>query len=73
VGSLVATKAQVLELLDIVDKHGIRSHITTVTLDQVPELPDRYMDKHRKGRLVMKIESWPCYSAVVNNAKTISP
>ena len=44
-------------LLKMVDKHGIRSHITTVTLDDVPKLPEMYMDPHLKGRLVMKIES----------------
>jgi D-arabinose 1-dehydrogenase-like Zn-dependent alcohol dehydrogenase len=56
-GSLVATKDQVENMLQVVDKFGIRSHITTVALDQVPELPDRYMDPHLKGRLVMKVES----------------
>ena len=57
VGSLVSTKAQMLEMLKVVEKHNVRSHVTTVTLDQVPELPTRYMDPHLKGRLVMKIES----------------
>jgi D-arabinose 1-dehydrogenase-like Zn-dependent alcohol dehydrogenase len=57
IGSLVSTKAQAEEMLKVVDRHKIRSHVTTVTLDQVPELPKRYMDPHLKGRLVMKIES----------------
>jgi len=57
VGSLVSTKEQAIELLKVVDKFGIRSHITTVTLDEVPKLPELYMDPHLKGRLVMKIES----------------
>jgi D-arabinose 1-dehydrogenase-like Zn-dependent alcohol dehydrogenase len=56
-GSLVASKTQVEEMLKLIDKFGIRSHITTVSLDQTPELPGRYMDPHLKGRLVMKISS----------------
>jgi len=54
-GSLVASKTQVQDMLKVVDKFGIRSHITTVSLDQVPELPSMYMDPHLKGRLVMKL------------------
>ncbi|KAE9379487.1 putative alcohol dehydrogenase [Stipitochalara longipes BDJ] len=56
-GSLVATKAQIIEMLKVIDKWGIRSHITTVSLDQAPELTAMYMDPHLKGRLVMKISS----------------
>jgi D-arabinose 1-dehydrogenase-like Zn-dependent alcohol dehydrogenase len=56
-GSLLASVAQVKEMLKIVDKFGIRSHITTVSLDQTPELPGMYMDAHLKGRLVMKASS----------------
>lgn len=54
-GSLVATRSQIEEMMEIVDKHGIRSHLTTVSLDQSPDLPDMYMNPHLKGRLVMKI------------------
>jgi D-arabinose 1-dehydrogenase-like Zn-dependent alcohol dehydrogenase len=56
-GSLVASIPQVVEMLKIVDEFGIRSHITTVSLDQVPELPYMYMDAHLKGRLVMKLSA----------------
>jgi len=54
-GSLVASRSQVEELLGIVDEFGIRSYVTTVTLEQTPELPDMYMNPHLKGRLVMKL------------------
>ncbi|GME28938.1 Alcohol dehydrogenase superfamily zinc-containing [Neofusicoccum parvum] len=54
-GSLVATKGQVDEMLAVVDKHGIRSHVTTVGFEDVPRLPELYMDKHLKGRLVLKM------------------
>jgi D-arabinose 1-dehydrogenase-like Zn-dependent alcohol dehydrogenase len=56
-GSLVASKSQVEDMLKTVDKFGVRSHVTTVTLDQTPDLPAMYMDPHLKGRLVMKISS----------------
>jgi D-arabinose 1-dehydrogenase-like Zn-dependent alcohol dehydrogenase len=56
-GSLVATKAQIEDMLKVVDKFGIRSLITTVTLDEAPALPDKYMDPHLKGRLVMNLSS----------------
>ena len=56
-GSLVATVAQVEDMLKVVDKFGIRSHITTVPLEKSPDLPDMYLNPHLKGRLVMKLSS----------------
>ncbi|KAK5064727.1 hypothetical protein LTR84_000561 [Exophiala bonariae] len=56
VGSVVSTKEQAAAMLETVAKHGIRSHITTIPLEKVPEaLPGAYMDPHLKGRLVVKI------------------
>jgi D-arabinose 1-dehydrogenase-like Zn-dependent alcohol dehydrogenase len=53
-GSLVANVAQVKDMLKVVDSFGIRSHVTTVNLDDVPKvLPHAYMDPHLKGRLVI--------------------
>ncbi|XPS73437.1 Alcohol dehydrogenase [Ascochyta lentis] len=54
-GSLVATKPLTDEMMKIVEKHGIRSHITTIDFKDVPKLPEMYMDKHLKGRLVLKM------------------
>jgi len=54
-GSLVASPSQIDDMLKVVDKFGIRSHISTVSLDDSPKLPDMYMDQHLKGRLVMKL------------------
>jgi D-arabinose 1-dehydrogenase-like Zn-dependent alcohol dehydrogenase len=54
-GSLVANKSLVDEMFKIVEKHSVRSHITTVGFKDVPKLPDMYMDKHLKGRLVLKM------------------
>ncbi|KAF2094850.1 alcohol dehydrogenase GroES-like domain-containing protein [Rhizodiscina lignyota] len=53
-GSLVSTKSETDDMLACVDKFGIRSHITTVPLEKVPDLPQMYMDPHLKGRLVLK-------------------
>ncbi len=55
-GSVVSTKEQAAAMMKCVAKHGIRSHITTIPLGQVPEvLPGAYMDPHLKGRLVVQI------------------
>lgn len=56
-GSLVASMSQVRDMMDVVAKFGIKSHVTTVPLDKAPDLPELYMDPHLKGRLVMKISS----------------
>ncbi|KAH7039431.1 chaperonin 10-like protein [Macrophomina phaseolina] len=54
-GSLVATKTLVDGMLAVVDKYGIRSYVTTVAFEDAPKLPELYMDKHLKGRLVLKM------------------
>jgi D-arabinose 1-dehydrogenase-like Zn-dependent alcohol dehydrogenase len=56
-GSLVASKSQVETMLKIIDEFGIRSHVTTLSMDESTNLPERYMNPHLKGRLVMKISS----------------
>ena len=55
VGSLVASRGQVEDMLKVVDDFKIRSHVTTVPLDKAPELPEMYMNPHLVGRLVMKV------------------
>lgn len=54
-GSLVANIEQVEDMMKVVAQHKIRSHITTVGMEEVPKLPDMYMDPHLTGRLVLKI------------------
>lgn len=56
-GSLVATRTQVEDMLDIVAKYQVKSHVTTVTLEGAVQLPDLYMNPHLKGRLVLKVGS----------------
>jgi D-arabinose 1-dehydrogenase-like Zn-dependent alcohol dehydrogenase len=54
-GSLVANKTLVDEMMTVVDKHNVRSHVTVVDLKDAPRLPELYMNKHLKGRLVLKM------------------
>jgi D-arabinose 1-dehydrogenase-like Zn-dependent alcohol dehydrogenase len=54
-GSLVATKPLTDEMMNVIAKHGIRSYISTIEFKDVPKLPEMYMDKHLKGRLVLKM------------------
>ncbi|KAF2797520.1 putative alcohol dehydrogenase, partial [Melanomma pulvis-pyrius CBS 109.77] len=54
VGSLVATQAEAQKMLDTAAKFGIRSHVTVIPIEKAVDLPDLYMDKHLKGRLVVR-------------------
>lgn len=56
-GSLVANREQAEEMMRVVAKHNIRSHITTIGMDEVPKVVDMYMNPNLKGRIVMKISS----------------
>lgn len=55
-GSLVATRNQVQDMMQVVAKHGIRGHVTTVSMEDAVDLPNKYLDAHLKGRLVLKLE-----------------
>jgi D-arabinose 1-dehydrogenase-like Zn-dependent alcohol dehydrogenase len=56
-GSLVCTKDQAVDMMKVVDKFGVKSHITVFPMEKVPEFPGMYMDPHLKGRLVMGLAS----------------
>ena len=56
-GSLVATKVQAEDMMKLVAKHQISSHITTIGIDEAPKVTGMYMTPHLKGRLVVKIAS----------------
>lgn len=56
-GSLVATRDQVEDMMKVVAQHGIRSHVTTIGMEDVPKVTDMYMAPDLKGRLVMKNSS----------------
>ncbi|RAH67551.1 alcohol dehydrogenase GroES-like domain-containing protein [Aspergillus aculeatinus CBS 121060] len=54
IGSLVATIEQARDMMVVVDRFHIRSHVRTLRLEDAPNLPSLYMDPHLKGRLVVK-------------------
>ncbi len=55
-GSLVSSRIQAEEMMKVVARHNIRSHLTILKMEDGPHLSDRYMDPHLKGRLVIKID-----------------
>lgn len=55
VGSLVATVEEAREMMDIVERFGVRSHVHVLSMDEAPELPSMYMNPHLKGRLVVRM------------------
>ncbi|KAL4877438.1 chaperonin 10-like protein [Aspergillus karnatakaensis] len=52
-GSLVANQRMVTDMMKLVAEKGVRSHVTTMTLEEATNLPEKYMDPHLKGRLVV--------------------
>jgi D-arabinose 1-dehydrogenase-like Zn-dependent alcohol dehydrogenase len=54
-GSYVASADEVEEMLKVVAKHSISSHLTVLDFDQIPSLVERYLHTSMKGRLVIKI------------------
>ena len=54
-GVYVAGREQVEEMLKVVAKHNITSHITTIGFDHIPSLIEKYTDPAMKGRLVVQI------------------
>ncbi|OJK02587.1 hypothetical protein ASPACDRAFT_1853173 [Aspergillus aculeatus ATCC 16872] len=52
-GSLVANKRLLSDMINFVAEKGVRSHVQTVKREEAMDLPDRYMDPHLKGRLVV--------------------
>lgn len=55
-GSLVSSRTQAEDMMQTVAKHKITTHIRPISMEEALDLPDLYMDKHLKGRLVVKID-----------------
>lgn len=55
-GSLVSSRIQAEDMLAIVARHNIQSHLKVLSMSDGPGLSDLYMDRHLKGRLVMRIQ-----------------
>jgi hypothetical protein len=41
-------------MLRCVQEHGIKNHLNIVDFERSVELPELYMNKHLKGRLVVR-------------------
>ncbi|KAL4922640.1 chaperonin 10-like protein [Aspergillus aurantiobrunneus] len=54
-GSLVANQRLVTDMMKLVAEKGIRSHVTTMSLEEGVNLPEMYMDPRLKGRLVVVV------------------
>ncbi|RAL17625.1 uncharacterized protein BO97DRAFT_419862 [Aspergillus homomorphus CBS 101889] len=52
-GNLVANQRLALDMMRFVAEKGVKSHITTLKLEEGKDLPQRYMFPHLKGRLVV--------------------
>ena len=54
-GSLVSTRQQAEEMMVVVARHNVQSHLTVLSMKDGSKIAEMYMDAHLKGRLVMKI------------------
>ena len=54
-GSLVATRKQAEDMMQVIAHHQIKSHVTTIAMEDVPKVTDMYMDPNLIGRIVMKM------------------
>ncbi|PYI02737.1 GroES-like protein [Aspergillus sclerotiicarbonarius CBS 121057] len=52
-GGLVANQRLVSDMMKLVADKGVRSHVQTIKLEEGMDLPDRYMNPHLKGRLLV--------------------
>lgn len=55
-GSYVASRGEVEEMMAIVDQHGVRSQLTVVTKDDILRVPEMYLSRSFRGRLVVKFD-----------------
>lgn len=54
-GSYVAGKDSAERMMNTVDEFGVKSHLTTVGFDEIPNIVSMYEDKAFKGRLVVRL------------------
>lgn len=56
VGSLVSNRRLLGDMIKLVAEKGIRSRVTTLTLEEAHNLPELYMKPDLKGRLVVAMD-----------------
>jgi D-arabinose 1-dehydrogenase-like Zn-dependent alcohol dehydrogenase len=54
-GNYVASAESTRRMMEIVDRSGVKSHVTTVQLDDVSGIVDMYQESDFRGRLVVQI------------------
>lgn len=54
-GSYVAGKEAAERMMEVVDKFGVKSHLTSIGFDEIPNIVSMYEDKAFKGRLVVRL------------------
>jgi D-arabinose 1-dehydrogenase-like Zn-dependent alcohol dehydrogenase len=52
-GSYIASREEVEEMMEVVHQYGIRSQLTVVKKDDIPRLPETYLSRTFRGRLVV--------------------
>jgi D-arabinose 1-dehydrogenase-like Zn-dependent alcohol dehydrogenase len=56
-GSLLSSRQQAEDMMKVVAKNKVRTEIHPVSLDEAVDLPEKYMDPHLKGRLVVSFSA----------------
>lgn len=54
-GSYVASRQATERMMKVVEEHGIRSHVTCISYEEIPDILSMYEDKSFKGRLVVQL------------------
>ncbi|KAE8423118.1 chaperonin 10-like protein [Aspergillus pseudocaelatus] len=55
-GSYVASREEVEEMMAVVDQHGVRSQLTVVKKDDILQVPEMYLSRSFRERLVVKFD-----------------
>lgn len=54
-GSYVASADSVRRMMEVVERSGVRSHVTRVPFSEIPRIVEAYQDGAFKGRLVVQV------------------
>lgn len=54
-GSYVADTESTERMMEVVERHGVKSHLTIVSFDEIPGILERYKEASFKGRLVVQM------------------
>ncbi|TIA49872.1 GroES-like protein [Aureobasidium pullulans] len=54
-GSYVCGREAAERMMEVVEKHGVNSHLTIITFERIPEIVKIYEDSSFQGRIVVKM------------------